>query len=225
MKKTEEQVVKNIIKIRESNGFSKRKIAMELGINEASYGRIESGEIALSYDHLAKIANFYQMSVIDVITYPDVYVKKEESLSEPVEAILQIKLQRDKKDQVLKLIFGDNDIEILNKYEIDVVTHIMVGLPNETFEDVQKTVAFINKHKIQGLKIHSTYVIKNTKLCELYESGNYTPLTLEEYIDAVLPVIWLNALLFSICVFLVSFNIIWNESSFNCSLFEGSFFC
>ena len=79
MKKSEEQVVKNIIKIRENNGLSKRKLANELGINEASYGRIESGEIALSYDHLAKIANFYQMSVIDIITYPDVYVKKEEA--------------------------------------------------------------------------------------------------------------------------------------------------
>ena len=55
------------------------------------------------------------MSVIDIITYPDIYVKKEEAASDPVEAILQIKLQRDKKDQVLKLIFGDNDIEILNK--------------------------------------------------------------------------------------------------------------
>ena len=75
-------------------------------------------------------------------------------------------------------------VELLNKYEIDVVTHLMVGLPNETFEDIHDTVEFINKHKIQGLKIHSTYVIKNTKLCELYESGNYTPLTLEEYIDA-----------------------------------------
>lgn len=115
MKKSEEQVVKNITKLRETNGLSKRKLANELGINEASYGRIESGEIALSYDHLAKIANFYQMSVIDIITYPDIYVKKEETTSEPIEAILQIKLQRDKKDQVLKLIFGDNDIEILNK--------------------------------------------------------------------------------------------------------------
>lgn len=115
MKNSEEQVVKNIIKIRESKGLSKRRIALDLGINEASYGRIESGEIALSYDHLAKIANFYQMSVIDILTYPDVYIKKEAVEPEPVEAILQIKLQKDKKDQVLKLIFGDNDIEILNK--------------------------------------------------------------------------------------------------------------
>ena len=75
-------------------------------------------------------------------------------------------------------------VKILNQYNIDVVTHIMVGLPNETFDDIQNTIDFINKHNIQGLKIHSTYVIKNTKLCELYENGDYIPLTLEEYIEA-----------------------------------------
>lgn len=76
-------------------------------------------------------------------------------------------------------------VKILNQYNIDVVTHIMVGLPNETFDDIQNTIDFINKHNIQGLKIHSTYVIKDTKLCELYEAGNYIPLTLEEYITTV----------------------------------------
>lgn len=77
-------------------------------------------------------------------------------------------------------------VSLLNEYEIDVVTHIMVGLPNETFEDIKNTVAFINKHNIQGLKIHSTYVIKNTKLCELYEEGKYTPLTFDEYVGSVI---------------------------------------
>ena len=55
------------------------------------------------------------MRDIDILTYPDVYVRKEEAEAEPVEAILQIKLKKDKKDQVLKLVFGDNNIEILNK--------------------------------------------------------------------------------------------------------------
>ncbi len=80
-------------------------------------------------------------------------------------------------------------VKLLNQYEIDVVTHIMVGLPNETVDDIKETVKFINKHNIQGLKIHSTYVIKNTKLCELYEAGNYTPLTLEEYIEVAVHIL------------------------------------
>ena len=75
-------------------------------------------------------------------------------------------------------------IELLNKYHIEVVTHIMVGLPNETFEDIKNTVDFLNKHNIQGLKIHSCYVVDNTVLAKMYKSGNYTPITLEYYLEA-----------------------------------------
>lgn len=114
MNMNESDVVRNIVKIRNLRGLSKREVAIKLNMNEASYGRIESGKIALSYNHLAQIASVLNMSVIDVITYPDVYCKKEEK-EEPVEAILQIKLKKDKKDQVLKLVFGENNIEILNK--------------------------------------------------------------------------------------------------------------
>ena len=50
-----------------------------------------------------------------IIKAYDKFEKKEIIGEEPVEAILQIKLKKDKKDQVLKLVFGDNNIEILNK--------------------------------------------------------------------------------------------------------------
>lgn len=48
-----------------------------------------------------------------------------------------------------------NAVLLLNKYNIDVVVHIMVGLPGENFDDIKKTVKFLNNHSIQGLKIHS----------------------------------------------------------------------
>lgn len=76
-------------------------------------------------------------------------------------------------------------VKILNKYNIDVVTHIMVGLPNETLEDIKNTVNFINMHKIQGIKIHSTYVVKNTHLAKLYNEKKYIPISLEEYLDSL----------------------------------------
>ena len=75
-------------------------------------------------------------------------------------------------------------VELLNRYNIDVVTHIIVGLPNETKEDLKNTVDFINKHQIQGLKIHSCYIVKNTVLCDMYERGEYLPLSLEEYLES-----------------------------------------
>ena len=73
-----------------------------------------------------------------------------------------------------------------DKYNIDVVTHIMVGLPGETQKDIEKTVEFINNHNIQGLKIHSTYVVENTVLADLYKAQKYTPISLEEYLKAVI---------------------------------------
>ncbi len=78
-----------------------------------------------------------------------------------------------------------NAVKILNKYNIDIVSHIMVGLPNETFENIKNTVEFINKHNIQGLKIHSTYVVEYTQLYQLYKEENYSPISLEYYLECL----------------------------------------
>ncbi len=74
-------------------------------------------------------------------------------------------------------------VSLLRQYGIDVITHIMIGLPGESLDHLGKTVDFINKHDIQGLKIHSTYVVKNTALEKKYLQGNYTPLLLDDYIE------------------------------------------
>ena len=74
-------------------------------------------------------------------------------------------------------------VDVLRKYNIDIVTHIMVGLPGESHEDIVLDVNFINKLDIQGLKIHSTYVINDTKLNKMYEEGIYSPISLEYYLD------------------------------------------
>ena len=74
-------------------------------------------------------------------------------------------------------------VDLLNKYNIDVVTHIMVGLPNESFDDIKNTVNFVNNHNIQGLKIHCTYVVENTVLANMYYNGIYTPISLEYYLE------------------------------------------
>ncbi len=80
-------------------------------------------------------------------------------------------------------------VSILNKYGIDVVAHIMVGLPFETSEDIKNTVDFINSHPLQGVKIHSTYVVEHTKLAEMYEKGEYQPLSFEEYMQDLIYII------------------------------------
>ena len=76
-----------------------------------------------------------------------------------------------------------NAVTILRKYNIEIVTHIMVGLPGETHKDIVNSVNFVNNLDIQGLKIHSTYVTNDTKLNAMYENNQYSPITLEYYLD------------------------------------------
>lgn len=80
-------------------------------------------------------------------------------------------------------------VNILRKYNIEIITHMMIGLPKETFEDIKDTVKFINEHDIQGLKIHSAYIVKNTVLANMYYNKKYEPITLDYYLDALTYVI------------------------------------
>ena len=82
-----------------------------------------------------------------------------------------------------------NAVKILKKYDIDIVAHIMVGLPKETTKVVEGTVDFVNKCGVNGVKLHSTYVMKNTKLAQMYEVGEYEPVSQEYYVDMVVKII------------------------------------
>jgi len=110
-----------------------------------------------------------------------------------VQVELGLQTANDETGRFINLGYDCKDFEravcLLNKYKIDVVAHIMVGLPNETNDDLKKTVEFLNAQNISGLKIHSTYVTKNTKLCQLFEAGKYKPLELEEYLQSVVYVL------------------------------------
>lgn len=75
---------------------------------------------------------------------------------------------------------------ILNRYDIPVVVHLIVGLPGEDIGDIRETVEYINRFDLFGVKIHSLYVMKGTMLADMYLSGEYTPLTREEYVNATI---------------------------------------
>ena len=72
---------------------------------------------------------------------------------------------------------------MLKNAGIRVCVHIINGLPCETAEMMLKTAESLGKLRPDGVKIHLLHVIRGTKLHEMYEKGDYTPLTKEEYID------------------------------------------
>ena len=80
----------------------------------------------------------------------------------------------------------ENMVKKLREKNINVVVHIINGLPYETKEDMIKTAKYLNTIDIQGIKIHMLSVIKNTKLEKLYQLKPFHILTEEEYIDIVI---------------------------------------
>jgi radical SAM protein, TIGR01212 family len=70
----------------------------------------------------------------------------------------------------------------LRRENIEIVIHIMNGLPGEDETDMLNTIEFINKLDIQGIKIHSLCILKNTKMGDDYLKNPWPLLSLEEYV-------------------------------------------
>ena len=79
--------------------------------------------------------------------------------------------------------------EKLNKENIDIVIHIMVGLPGENHDDIKNIVNYLNKKSIKGIKIHSTYIVRNTALENMYNNGIYKPISYENYMNELVYII------------------------------------
>ena len=80
----------------------------------------------------------------------------------------------------------EDTVKRLRKRNIDVVVHIINGLPNETKIDMLNTVKYLNKLDIQGIKIHMLSITKDTRLENYYKEHPFHVLTKDEYIDIVI---------------------------------------
>ena len=80
----------------------------------------------------------------------------------------------------------DKMVNKLREKHINVVVHIINGLPFENEDMMLETVMHLNTLNIQGIKIHMLNIIKDTEMANLYEKTNFHVLTKDEYIDIVI---------------------------------------
>ena len=64
---------------------------------------------------------------------------------------------------------------------IPVITHVILGLPGETREDMLKAVHYLPGKRVDGIKLQLLHVLKGTDLFPLYEAGAFRTLEMEEY--------------------------------------------
>ena len=74
-----------------------------------------------------------------------------------------------------------NAVKQLKAAGIEVVTHIILGLPGETEEMMLQTTKAVVDAGADGVKFHLLHVLKNTDLAKDYEAGKFRCMTLEEY--------------------------------------------
>jgi len=77
----------------------------------------------------------------------------------------------------------DKAVEKLKKIGVNVVVHVILGLPRETREMMLETVEYVAKSGADGIKLQLLHILKGTDLEELYINKEIDVLSMDEYID------------------------------------------
>lgn len=84
-----------------------------------------------------------------------------------------------------KLKQFDKAVHLLKKRKIKIVTHLIIGLPNESKKHILSSVKYISKLDIWGVKLHMLHILKNTDLANYYIKNPFKILSQEEYINVI----------------------------------------
>lgn len=81
----------------------------------------------------------------------------------------------------------DTCVKQLHEIGIPVITHVIIGLPNETQEDIFQTIQHLNHLEIEGIKLQLLHYLKGCDLGRMYENDStvFHVLTQEEYTDII----------------------------------------
>ena len=79
----------------------------------------------------------------------------------------------------------DEAVKKLSAMGIHTVTHVILGLPNETREDMLETVRHVKETGSGGIKLQLLHVLEGTDLADDYRAGKFEVLSFEDYISLV----------------------------------------
>lgn len=79
----------------------------------------------------------------------------------------------------------DKAVRDLKKVGVNVVVHVILGLPNESENDMLETVKYVCESGANGIKLQLLHVIDGTDLAKDYEKGLFKTLEFDEYINLI----------------------------------------
>jgi len=155
-----------------------------------------------TYAPVKKLKELYDSAIsddiviLDVSTRPDLASEETlellESYKEKLDVIIEFGLQTANFWTLKKLNRGHTLAEFIDavirakKHGLEVVAHVIVNLPWDTMTDVIETAKILSALSVDGVKIHSLYVVEGTALGKMYKKGLIQICDLHEYIERVI---------------------------------------
>lgn len=129
---------------------------------------------------------------LDIATRPDCLsdeiLSLLKELSTKTRLIIELGLQTSNENTVafINRCYMNEEYETAVKKlheikDIHIITHIILGLPNESEEDMLKSVKYAVKNGTDGIKLTCLYILKNTPISSLYHKGELKVLEMDEY--------------------------------------------
>lgn len=123
----------------------------------------------------------------DCITYKRLEFLKEFSEKTGKDIIIELGLQT-ANYKTLKILNRCEDLadfikacNMINEYRFRICTHVILSLPWDDEQDIIETARIINVLGIKEVKIHSLFIIKNTKLEKMYKNNEFNICSKEDY--------------------------------------------
>lgn len=184
--------------IRQGKEFIKAKNPKHEGVKYIAYFQAFTN----TYGELCKLKEKWMEAIedpdvccISIATRPDCLEDEKIAVLAELNKIkpvwVELGLQTVKEESIEYIRRGyptevyDDAVKRLTKAGIEAITHVIIGLPGESREDMLKTVEHVAHSGSKGIKLQLLHVLKDTDMCKDYEEGKLETLSLAEYMDIV----------------------------------------
>lgn len=150
-------------------------------------------------DRLKKLymeaVNHPDIAIISIATRPDALPEEVLELLDEINHIkpvwIELGLQtiHEKTAKYIRRCYSldvyDRAVAELKARNIEVITHVILGLPGETREDMLETVDYVGRSGVQGIKLQLLHVIEGTDLAEDYRKRFFECMNMQEYVELI----------------------------------------
>lgn len=134
-----------------------------------------------------------RIKILDISTRPDCVENEKLDLiatyKDKADILIEYGLQSINRETLVDINRGHTLADFIDavlrskEMGIDTLAHMIVDLPQDTVEDVVESAQILSALKVNGVKLHSLYVVEGTELDKRIKKGQYNLLSFDEFVE------------------------------------------